>query len=103
MIIPHDENTHDDVFVSANVGSFQANPWGLFDMHGNVSEWTQSDYKAYPYNANDGRNAGNLESKKVTRGGSWRMRAKWAGAGVRTPYESHQKVYNVGFRVICEE
>ena len=40
-------------------------------MNGNVNEWTLSDYKAYPYNANDGRNAMDPANEKVAKGGSW--------------------------------
>ena len=58
--------------VTAPVGSFQPNPWGLCDMHGNVAEWTRSLYRPYPYDAADGRNAVDAPGKRVVRGGSWR-------------------------------
>jgi len=70
---------------------------------GNVSEWTRSDYKAYPYQDGDGRNGGDVARAKVARGGSWDDRPKTAGSTIRFPFESYQKVYNVGFRVIIEE
>ena len=89
--------------IETAVGSYAPNPWGLYDMLGNVAEWTASDYKAYPYKAKDGRNAGDLEARKVAKGGSWRDRPKWARAGLRRDYESWQRVFNVGFRVVCDD
>jgi len=85
------------------VGQTRANPWGLKDMVGNVSEWTRSSYQAYPYVDGDGRNDGDPAQRKVARGGSWADRPTDAGSSVRKPYESWQKVYDVGFRVIIEE
>ena len=79
--------------VSAPIGSFKPNPWGLYDMHGNVAEWTSSLYQS----------PGQSPAKRVIRGGSWSDRPKWAGAGVRWGYREHQKVYNVGFRVVVED
>jgi formylglycine-generating enzyme required for sulfatase activity len=101
--IPRIDNVNDGQMIATDVGSYAPNPWGLYDMLGNVSEWTSSDYKAYPYNAADGRESGSAEAKKVARGGSWSDRPKWGRSGVRRDYESWQPVHNVGFRVVCED
>ncbi|MBQ6157606.1 MAG: SUMF1/EgtB/PvdO family nonheme iron enzyme [Thermoguttaceae bacterium] len=101
--IPRIDSVDDGNFMEADVGSYAPNPFGLRDMLGNVCEWTGSSYRPYPYNASDGRNDGNLSEKKVARGGSWRDRPKWGRAGVRKPYESWQRVFNVGIRPVCDD
>lgn len=101
--IPRAEGVNDGNMIQTSVGSYAPNAWGLYDMLGNVAEWTSSDYKPYPYVADDGRNAGNVDATKTARGGSWRDRPKWARCGVRNEYESWQRVFNVGFRVVCED
>jgi formylglycine-generating enzyme required for sulfatase activity len=88
--------------VTADVGSYQPNAWGLSDMHGNAAEWTRTTYKAYPYNAADGRESVTPEGEKVVRGGSWFDRPKRCTSSARQAYPSWQGVYNVGFRVISE-
>ncbi|MCP5195607.1 MAG: SUMF1/EgtB/PvdO family nonheme iron enzyme [Gammaproteobacteria bacterium] len=59
---------------TSTVGCFPANDFGLYDMIGNVFEWTHSYFSSYPYRAEDDRE--NLEAVddvlRVMRGGSWR-------------------------------
>jgi formylglycine-generating enzyme required for sulfatase activity len=96
-----DDRFTDTYFIVDYVKQYQPNPWGLYDIIGNVCEWTRSSYRPYPYKQ-DGRNYLDPSDKKVARGGSWNDRPKTATSTVRFPYESYQKVYNVGLRVIIE-
>jgi formylglycine-generating enzyme required for sulfatase activity len=100
--IPSVAKVNDGSMVTDNVGKYAANAWGLHDMHGNVSEWTLTTYKPYPYNAGDGREAPVAEGRKVARGGSFYDRPKRGRSAFRLDYPSWQIVYNVGFRVVCE-
>jgi formylglycine-generating enzyme required for sulfatase activity len=97
-----DDRYTDKWFVVDYVKQYEFSTWGLYDIVGNVSEWTRSSYRSYPYNDRDGRNDGDVGEKKVARGGSWNDRPRTAGSSVRFAFESYQKVYNVGFRVIVE-
>ena len=99
---PADTRYDDHSRVSAIVGTYRPNPWGLCDMHGNVAEWTRSQYRPYPYREDDGRNAIAGDGKRVVRGSSWYDRPKHCRSAVRQPYRSDQPVYDVGFRVVCE-
>jgi formylglycine-generating enzyme required for sulfatase activity len=49
----------------------RANPWGLMDMHGNVWEWCQDWYGAYPVGSATDPQGLSLSSNRVIRGGSW--------------------------------
>ncbi len=99
--IPRVDKYDDGNFIVSKPGSYKPNAWGLYDMHGNVSEWTRSDYKPYPYT--DAYNTMNNEDKKSVRGGSWRDRPYRATSSYRLGFNPWQRIYNVGFRVIIEE
>ena len=100
--IPKDSRFNDGALLAIKPGSYQANPWGLFDMHGNVAEWTRSLYRPYPYQDSDGRNAAAVAGPRVVRGGSWRDRPARCRSAARLGYAPYQKAFNVGFRVVCE-
>lgn len=93
----------DRSLVSAPVQSFRPNPWGLYDMNGNVSEWTSSDWPFPPGEWTAESPAGaetSLTREKVVCGGSWMSRPVDAASSVKWKYPVMQKVYNVGFRVM---
>lgn len=84
------------------VGSRElANPYGLYDMNGNASEWCEDDYLPHYDNAPiDGspRKTGGL--KKVIRGGSFGSKSERITVSARTPLEYDQPDTKVGFRVV---
>ena len=92
---------NDGTIVSADVGQYLPNAWGLHDMHGNAAEWTRSTYRPYPYRADDGRDDPTTDSRKVVRGGSFHDRPVSCRSACRVSYPSWRRVFNVGFRVIC--
>lgn len=101
--LPKDLRFNDHALVTSEVGGYQANPWGLQDMHGNAAEWTRSLHRPYPYVDGDGRNVVEADGERVVRGGSWRDRPTRCASGYRLAYRPYQQVYNVGFRVMVED
>jgi formylglycine-generating enzyme required for sulfatase activity len=71
-------------------------------MHGNVAEWTRSEYRPYPYRADDGREADAGGAARTVRGGSWYDRPQRARSSFRLSFPSWQRIFNVGFRVVSE-
>ena len=95
---------------TAEVGLKNPNDYGLYDMAGNVSEWTYTAYDEnaynfyhdlmphYTYNARE--NDGIVKKRKVVRGGSWKDIAYYLQVGTRTyEYQDSTHCY-VGFRCV---
>jgi len=101
--VPKDARFDDGTVHLATVARYAPNAWGLHDMHGNVAEWTLTNYRPYPYVKDPGLNDASTPDRKVVRGGSWSDRPKTARSAFRLPYPSWQKVYNVGFRILVED
>lgn len=91
-----DRNVDDGNLMAVQSGMYAPNPFGLYDMQGNVAEWTLDDYtKTLGGEA--------VPDRKVVRGGSWRDRMKFARVSLRRPYRPWQKVYNVGMRLVIND
>ena len=82
--------------MGCDVGLFKPNAFGLYDMLGNVSEWTADDYTE----TLGGRK---VADRKTVRDGSWRDRAKRSRVTIRRDYYQWQKVYNVGLRLVIDD
>ena len=63
----------DGAVTTAPVGSYEANPFGLFDMTGNVTEWVEDRYDGQYYRKSPERNPTGPSSgdHRMIRGGSW--------------------------------
>lgn len=89
------------------VGSFPANPWGLFDIHGNVWEWLADcwvpNYKGAPADGSARQMPnGKSCSERVMRSGSWYYFSKNLGSTWRAKNDPRVRGYGIGFRLIRE-
>ena len=57
----------------ASVGTKKPNPWGFYDLHGNVEEWVQDWYGPYPATAEDAPTGPEKGRARVLRGGSFAL------------------------------
>jgi formylglycine-generating enzyme required for sulfatase activity len=99
-----DWNTGADFQQTRDVGQYSANPWGFFDMHGNVWEWTADFFGLYQkssviYSQTQTR----VNRTRVNRGGSWSNTATDLRSATRCqPFPTAQN-YAYGFRVAFQQ
>ncbi len=89
--------------LPAPVKSYPPNPWGFYDMHGNVWEWVADAYHGYL-----AREDGVLPGKerawdtRIKRGGSWFMHGYYCRSANRAWAHPGGKFKTTGFRVVLE-
>jgi formylglycine-generating enzyme required for sulfatase activity len=90
-----DTRFDDHAAATAPVGTYEPNPWGLHDTHGNAAEWTLCEEEAgVTHHAS-------RVTRYVVRGGSFYDRPARCRSDLRLAYPPWQRVFNVGFRVAC--
>ncbi len=92
-------------FRTHAVGELNANPFGLFDVHGNVCEFVQDSWEPSHFGqrqekpALDSIGPSSAVSRRVQRGGDWLNAAAFCHASRRHAYVPQERGYHTGFRV----
>ena len=90
--------------VTHNVGTKKPNGWGLYDMHGNVWEWTLDRYaQNYEQTPLDGTHYKIQSDKGMSlRGGAWSAEPENCRSARRINLGANSRNYFVGFRIVVE-
>jgi formylglycine-generating enzyme required for sulfatase activity len=87
-------------YATAKVGSYLPNAWGLYDMHGNVWEWTLDWYIASDVSlSGDDPQGPDTGSARVRRSGCWSFGTETCRSARRANYLPSTQNYITGFRV----
>jgi formylglycine-generating enzyme required for sulfatase activity len=86
------------------VASYAPNLFGVYDMHGNVWEWTADwhDEKYYSYSPTKDPQGPKQGVVKVRRGGAWNSFPLWARSSFRNWNTIDTRCVNLGFRLVAE-
>jgi len=93
----------DEALYTVEAKSFWPNDYGLYNMAGNVSEWTRSSYDKGAYEFDSGLNPNvtdTINLRKVIRGGSWKDTAYFLRVSTRDYEYKDEKRSYIGFRTV---
>lgn len=79
---------------------YSPNGYGVYDLIGNVWEWTDSYYQAYPGNRDENPHFG--KKYRVIRGGAWLYDAAYCMLSYRNANQAEHAYPTVGFRTVCD-
>lgn len=82
------------------IDSFSENPYGLYNMHGNVSEWVWDYYGEYPIDEQTDPAGPTSGTLRVYRGGGWNDFAKNMRSAYRATLEQNKGSFNLGIRLV---
>ena len=92
---------YDDGYArTAPVGSYEPNPFGLYDMTGNAAEWTGDWYGETYYQTSPSRNPTGAANgtARVLRGGSWSFTPRYVRSAYRGNWTPGSRIDSIGFR-----
>ncbi len=77
---------------TCEVGLYEPNQFGLYDMHGNIWEWCMDEYKSpsgiiYP-------------NARVLKGGAWNCYSRFCRTSYRGINEAYKRYFDTGFRIV---
>ncbi|GHV96065.1 hypothetical protein AGMMS50293_23850 [Spirochaetia bacterium] len=93
-------NIRDGYAKVAPVGTFAANSWGLYDMHGNVWEWCWDWYGAYGAGPDANPTGADFNILRVYRGGSWFSSGWILRSAQRDGISPSSRYGDIGFRLV---
>ena len=97
IIASTNANYDQNIGRTSNVGDYPENPWGFFDMHGNVREWTMDWNEVYSRNLVIDPIGPNEGSSRISRGGSFNFTRESVRSVSR--YRQANRLNYIGFRL----